>query len=210
MVLLIFGDWWSTLNGTQQVFWGISIIFSVLFVIQFVLSLIGLDFDSDTDFEVSTDTDADTGGDYSIDPSFTLFSVRSIIAFFTFFGWTGVLALNAGFGTMMAVILASFSGFAAMAMVGYMMYLFSKLGESGNVNVNEAMFQTGEVYLTIPEGKRGQGKVHINIQGVMKEMDAITEGKTLATGSTIRVVEVIDDQILVVESIDRFLEGGEY
>ena len=199
---------WSTLNGTQQMFWGISIIFSVLFVIQFVLSLIGLDFESDTDIDVSADTD--TGGDYSLDASFTLFSVRSIIAFFTFFGWTGILALNAGFGTMMAVILASLSGFAAMAMVGYMMYLFSKLGESGNIDVNEAMFQTGEVYLTIPEGKRGQGKVHINIQGVMKEMDAITEGKTIATGSNIRVVEVIDDKILVVESIDRFLEGGEY
>ena len=208
MYLLVFGDWWSTLNGTQQMFWGISIIFSFLFVIQFVLSLIGLDFETETDIDIDADTD--TGGSYSLDPSFTLFSVRSIIAFFTFFGWTGVLAINAGFGTMMAVILASVSGFAAMAMVGYMMYLFSKLGESGNVDLKEALFQTGEVYLTIPEGKRGQGKIHINIQGVMKEMDAITEGKALATGSNIRVVEVIDDNILVVESIDRFLEGGEY
>jgi len=210
MLLLVFGDWWSTLNGTQQMFWGISIIFSFLFVIQFVLSLIGLDFETDTDVDIDVSADSDTGGDYSLDASFTLFSVRSIIAFFTFFGWTGVLALNAGFGTMMAVILASLSGFAAMAMVGYMMYLFSRLGESGNVDVNEAMFQTGEVYLTIPEGKRGQGKIHINIQGVMKEMDAVTEGKALSTGSNIRVIEVIDDKILVVESIDRFLEGGEY
>jgi len=208
MLLLVFGDWWGTLDGTQQMFWGISIIFSFLFVIQFVLSLIGLDFESDTDIDVSADSD--TGGDYSLDASFTLFSVRSIIAFFTFFGWTGVLAINAGFGTMMAVILASLSGFLAMAMVGYMMYLFSKLGESGNIDVNEALFQTGEVYLTIPEGKRGQGKIHINIQGVLKEMDAITEGKMIANGSNVRVVEVIDDKILVVESIDRFLENGEY
>ncbi len=124
MLLLIFGDWWSSLNGTQQMFWGISIIFSVLFVIQFVLSLIGLDFDSESDFEVGSHSDVDA--DYSLDPSFTLFSVRSIIAFFTFFGWTGVLALNAGLGTTMAVVMASISGFAAMALVGYMMYLFSK------------------------------------------------------------------------------------
>lgn len=205
MLLLVFGDWWSSLNGTEQMFWGISIIFSVLFVIQFVLSLIGLDFDSETDFEVGSHADVDA--DYSLDPSFTLFSVRSIIAFFTFFGWTGVLALNAGVGTTMAVVFASASGFAAMALVGYMMYLFSKLGESGNVDLNEALFQTGEVYLTIPAGKRNQGKIHINIQGVMKEMDAITEGKTLATGSKIRVVEILDDNLLLVESVEIFLEG---
>ena len=208
MLLLVFGDWWSSLNSSQQVFWGISIIFSILFIIQFVLSLIGLDFDSDTDFDVSTDTDTDSG--YSLDPSFTLFSVRSIIAFFTFFGWTGVLSLNAGVGTMMAAILASASGFVAMLIVGYMMFIFSKLGESGNINVNEALFQTGEVYLTIPEGKRGQGKIHINIQGVMKEMDAITEGKNLATGSTVRVVEIIDNQLLVVEPVETFLEGENF
>ena len=208
MLLLVFGDWWSALNGTQQMFWGISIIFSVLFVIQFVLSLIGLDFEGETDFDVSTDTDSDHG--YSLDPSFTLFSVRSIIAFFTFFGWTGVLALNAGLGTTMAVICASASGFLAMAIVGYMMYLFSKLGEAGNVDLNDALFQTGEVYLTIPAGKRAVGKIHINIQGTMKEMDAITEGKTLATGSAIRVVEVVDENLLLVESVDTFLEGENF
>ena len=208
MLLLVFGDWWSALNGTEQMFWGISIIFSVLFVIQFVLSLIGLDFDSDSDFDVHADTDVDS--DYSLDPSFTLFSVRSIIAFFTFFGWTGVLALNAGLGTTMAVILATTSGFAAMAIVGYMMYLFSRLSESGNVDLNEALFQTGEVYLTIPAGKRAQGKIHINIQGVMKEMDAITEGKTLATGSRIRVVEVLDENLLLVEPVETFLEGENF
>lgn len=205
MLLLVFGDWWSTLNGTQQMFWGISIIFSVLFIIQFVLSLIGLDFEGDSDFDVSTDSD--TEGGYGLDPSFTLFSVRSIIAFFTFFGWTGVLALNAGLGTTMAVICASTSGFLAMVIVGYMMYLFSKLGESGNVDLNEALFQTGEVYLTIPAGKRSVGKIHINIQGVMKEMDAITEGRTLSTGAMIRVVEIVDENLLLVEPVETFLEG---
>ena len=208
MLLIVFGDWWSELNGTEQLFWGISMIFSVLFIIQFILSLIGLDFDGDSDFEVSSDSD--TEGGYSLDPSFTLFSVRSIIAFFTFFGWTGVLALNAGLSTMIAVIMASLSGFLAMVIVGYMMYLFSKLGESGNVDLNEALFHTGEVYLTIPEGKRGPGKIHINISGAMKEMDAITEGKSLVTGAKIRVVEILDANVLLVEPVETFLEGENF
>ena len=76
--------------------------------------------------------------------------------------------------------------------------------------MNDALFQTGEVYLTIPETKRGQGKVHINIQGSMREMDAITEGKKLPTGATVRVIEVIDEKILLVEPVKTFLEGGEF
>lgn len=206
MLLLVFGDWWSSLDGTQQMFWGISIIFSVLFVIQFVLSLIGLDFDTDADFEMGTDLD----GGIDLDPSFTLFSVRSIIAFFTFFGWTGVLALNAGMGTTMAVIMASVSGFAAMVLVGYVMYSFLNLEEAGNVDMNEALFEVGEVYLTIPGGKQNKGKIHIHIQGVMNEMDALTEGKTLTTGAKIRVVEILDDNIFLVESVDTLLEGEEF
>ncbi len=78
------------------------------------------------------------------------------------------------------------------------------------MDLNEALFQTGEVYLTIPAGKRSQGKIHINIQGVMKEMDAITEGKTLTTGSRIRVIEILDDNLLLVESVETFLEGENF
>jgi len=208
MYLLVLGDWWSSLNGTQQVFWGISIVFSVLFVIQFVLSLIGLDFDTDTD-DVPKKVDVD-GIESNLKPSFTLFSVRSIIAFFTFFGWTGVLALNAGLNPMTASILATISGFIAMGIVGYMMYLFSRLSESGNIDVTKALFQTGKVFKTIPETNRGQGKVHIKISGSLREMDAITEGKTLPIGATVRVLEVIDEKILVVEAVDVFLEGQDF
>ena len=41
-------------------------------------------------------------------------------------------------------------------------------------------------------------------------MDAITEGKNLATGSTVRVVEIIDNQLLVVEPVETFLEGENF
>jgi len=83
--MLSINNWWVHLSGAEQVFWAIAVIFTILFTIQFVISLIGLDFDSDVDVD---GTHADVhGGDFDVDPSFTLFSVRSIIAFFTFFGW---------------------------------------------------------------------------------------------------------------------------
>ena len=199
------GDWWSSLNGIQQLFWGISIVFSVLFIIQFVLSLIGLDFDGDADVDVHTDVD----NGYQLDADFTLLSVRGIIAFFTFFGWTGVLVLNAGGSTLMALGLASLSGLLAMLIVGYMIYMFSKLTQEGNVDIQEALFQTGEVYLTIPAGKNGSGKIHLKIQGSLKEMDAITEGQSLITGAPIKVIEVLDDNLLLVEPAISYLPGNQ-
>ena len=200
MLLLLSGDWWSALSGIQQFFWGISIVFSVLFCIQFIFGLIGVD--ADADMEISGDIDMDMDGDYSLDADFTVFSTRSIIAFFTLFGWTGVLSLNAGASLMTTLIASSVSGSLAMVLVGFLMWQFSKLDQAGNIDINDALFQTGEVYLRIPAKDKGQGKVHINIQGSLKEVDAITEAaEAIPTGSFVRVVEVLDNRLLVVSQV---------
>jgi len=204
MILLILGDWWNSLSGAEQVFWAIAIVFTVLFIIQFVLSLIGLDFDGDADFDISTDA-GDAGGGYSLDADFTLFSVRSIIAFFTFFGWTGVLVLGKGVKTWIALSAASLSGLVAMFIVGYMMYLFSKLTQEGNINIKNAINNTGEVYLTVPANKKGFGKIHLKIQGAFRELDAVTNGDALPTGASVRIVEVLEDNLLLVEPMRNFL-----
>ncbi|MEM9919372.1 MAG: hypothetical protein AAF990_14815 [Bacteroidota bacterium] len=204
MQLLFLGQWWSGLEGAQQVFWGIAIIFSVLFVIQFVLSLVGLDFDGDADMDFNTDSPGDSGG-YSMDADFTILSVRSIIAFFTFFGWTGVLFLKNGGSTLVALIAASVAGLAAMFIVGYMMYLFSKLTQDGSIDIREALYNKGEVYLTIPANKKGYGKIHLKVSGSLQELDAVTSGDAIPTGTSIRVVEVLDDNLLLVEQAKDFL-----
>jgi len=194
MLLAISNGWWEGLTGAGQAFWGISIVFSVLFVIQFVLSLIGVDFDMDMDGDVDTD--------FGMDADFSLFSIRSIIAFFTFFGWTGVLMLDAGFGIWIAVMAASTSGFLAMAIVGYMMYKFTKFDESGTFNPNSAINHTGEVYLFIPAAKSGYGKIHLKLMGAVKEMDAVTDDTLeIPTGAKVKVVEVLEDNLLLVEQL---------
>ncbi len=202
MSLLTFGSWWTTLSGTQQLFWAIAIVSSVLFVIQFVFSLIGVDLDTDADIDIGGADMDDTG--YSLDDSFSIFSARSIISFFTFFGWTGILTLNAGGSTMTALIAATLSGTAAMFLVAYLMWQFAKLTQEGNVDINMALYNTGEVYLTIPPKNEGQGKVHITIQGSLKELDAITDSHTpIPTGSFIKVIEVVKNRLLVVEPIEK-------
>ena len=144
----------------------------------------------------------DRDADYSLDADFAVFSTRSIIAFFTFFGWTGVLSINAGASLMTTLIASSISGSLAMILVGVLMWQFSKLTQEGNIDINDALFQTGEVYLRIPAKDKGPGKVHINIQGSLKEVDAITEAaEAIPTGAFIKVVEVVDNRLLVVTQI---------
>lgn len=186
-------EWWETLSSPHQVFWFIAIIFSVLFLIQLILLLIG--FDSDVD-------GIDHPGDgMHLEHEFSALSLRSIIAFFTFFGWTGVLALNNSLGIWISVLVSLIAGMAAMFIVAYLMYKFSQLEQSGTLNLYNALDQKGEVYLSIPGFEKGQGKVHLKVDGRVREIDAITPGDTIKTGSPIRVTGILDGNVLKVEPL---------
>ena len=202
MYILILGEWWTALAGIEKVFWGISIVFSVLFFIQFILSLLGLDFD--------TETDVDGGMESGLDADFTILSVRSFIAFFTFFGWAGVGVLNGGGTAIVAIGAGIIAGVSAMLVVGYVMYAISQLTDDGRItDPFDAIDTIGTVYLRIPGNSQGQGKITLNLNGSLREWDAVTlENEQLPTGSSIRVIEVLDDKILVVEPADKYLNSG--
>ena len=196
---LLITDWWGELATIEQVYWGISLVFSTLFIIQFVMSLIGLEMDSE--IEIGGDT-LDT--DLELSYNFQLFSIRSVIAFFAFFGWIGLFVLKRSEGIWLSVALASLGGLIAMVTVAYLMYSISKLQEEGNIHIQQALHESGEVYLTIPKNSSGIGKVHINIQGALKEVDAVTHGQEIPTGSKIKVVDILNKNTVLVESI----QGG--
>ncbi len=184
-------QWWDSLTSAHQVFWFIAIIFTVLFFIQFILLLIGFETDSG-----GLDHPGDVG---TFEHEFSALSMRSIIAFFTFFGWTGVLALNNNLSVWLAVILSSVAGLAAMFVVAYMVYKFSQLEQSGTLNLYNALDQSGEVYLSIPAQRKGLGKVHLKVEGKIRELDALTEGDALKTGTPIKVIEIMNGNVLMVE-----------
>ncbi len=198
IVNVTLNQWWETLSSAHQVFWFIAIVFSVLFFIQFVLLIIGLDGDGDIGDGIEVNVEG-----HGLETDFSALSLRSIIAFFTFFGWTGVLILGNQLGVWIAVILATITGFAAMLIVAYLMYKFAQLEQSGTLNLYHALDQPGEVYLSIPAHQSGQGKVHLVIDGVVREMDAMTDGSMLKTGEAIRVIEILDNNTLKVESMSR-------
>jgi len=204
-------EWWQLLSPAQHVFWIISIIFSCLFVIIFGLSIVGLGADADADVDVDVDADIevtgdmtidhDSGHDFSVDKEFSAFSIRSIIAFFTFFGWTGVYLLGQGHSVGTSVLFGLLAGSASMFVVSYMIYQFARMEKSGTVNVLDALDNMGEVYLSIPQNLEGKGKVHIIVDGSLHEFEAETKGVPIPTGSQVRVVDILDDDILLVEPV---------
>lgn len=83
-----------------------------------------------------------------------------------------------------------------------MMFLFrsmSKLKQSGTLQMQNAIDKMAETYLFIPARRNGFGKVHIKLQGSLRELQAITDDETdIATGKLVKVLSVINESTLVV------------
>ncbi len=206
MNIVIFGNWWHDLSFAQQIFWTIAVIFSVLFVLQLVSSIIGLDFDSDVDGDFNGDfggdfDGSDVDGHFDVDPGFTLFSIRSIIAFFTFFGWVGVITLSGGVDITTAIIVSFLSGLIALFFVAFVLYQLVKLAETGTPDIDDALGKYGKVYIPIPPKRTGTGMVHIELNDKLMELRAVTDGEKLNTGTVIYVFKILEDNILLVGEI---------
>ncbi len=193
MIIMIITDWWNELTMIAKIFWGISIISSVFFIILFVFSLFGFD----------TDTDGDMDFD-GVSGDFPLFSAKAIVAFFTFFGWTGILMINQD-KALFSILFASFiSGFLAMILVSNLFRIFNRLSETGNMDPLEMTFKTGNVYLRIPGQQSGKGKIHITMNNRLIEVNAVTDGPEIPFGFEIKVIEVIHSDLVLVELNEPF------
>ncbi|MDQ2178729.1 hypothetical protein [Marinifilum sp. D714] len=193
-MILQISDWWSAMDIVEKIFWGISVPFSVLFLIQMVMTFLGGDVD-----DVAADGDADVSGDTGID--FQFLTLKNLIAFFTIFGWTGIICVHIGFGPFISTFIATIAGLIMMVIMASILYFMGKLTEEGTLNLNNAIGKVGNVYLTIPGNRKGMGKVQIQVQG-LQTLDAITDAENdIKTGAVVEVVEILNDQILVVYPI---------
>jgi len=188
-------NWWLSLSLFEKAVWLITIPVSVIFIIQMILTFVGMDSDGLSDGGMDSDLD---GGDGI---PFQLFTFRNFINFLLGFGWT-IIAFNGAVGSkFLLVSLGVLAGAALVAMVMFIFYKLSRLVQSGTMNIRNAIGQVAEVYLTIPATRSGSGKVHVKIQGSLRELDAMTEGERLASGQKARVVGVLNDNLLLVSAL---------
>ncbi|MCP3895200.1 MULTISPECIES: hypothetical protein [Bacteroides] len=185
-------EWWLSLDVFMKTLWCITIFASLVFIIQSVMTFIGMD--SDTGMDLDVDSNASDSGE-----PFQLYTFRNFINFFLGFGWTAI-TLRPYIDNTFLLILPSLV--VGVLLVGAVMSLFkwlSGMKQSGNIEADSAVNCTGEVYLTIPAAQNGEGKVQIRVQGAVREYDAMTPGEQLGNGTPIRVIRTINSHTVLVE-----------
>lgn len=184
-------EWWLSLDPVMQVLWFITLAASLIFIVQTIMTFIGMDSDA------NLDTNMDGGSMTDAFP-FQLFTFRNFVNFFLGFGWTAI-SLQEKLGGFATIALSCLVGGLLVAAVMYIFYMMSKMEQSGNIDTTSAVGCRGNVYLTIPAARSKEGKVQITIQGAVREFDAVTEGELLTNGTPIRVVQVVNENTLLVE-----------
>jgi hypothetical protein len=182
----------------EQTYWYIALIGSAIFVIIFIMTFIG---GGDTDMEADMDS-AEGGDDGGV--GFQFFTFKNVIAFFTIFGWSGIVCIDNGYSRMITITVSSISGLAMMMATGYLFFWMGKMTQSGTLKINKAIGVIGEVYLPIGANRSKIGKVQIKVQGSLRELEAITDEKEdLKTTTLIKVKEVVSAELLLVETISK-------
>ena len=193
-------EWFSNLELFPKFYWIISLIGSLIFVFIIIATFIGIDGADDFD-DIDTNIDADAG------IGFQFITFKNLIGFFTIFGWSGIACIDAGLSNSITIIISSFSGLVMMSIMAAMFYFMKKLNNSGTLNYKNAIGAIGEVYLTIGANRTRMGKVHIRVQGALRELEALSDSLTeVKSGTIIKVVDVTNNGILIVNQTKKSIE----
>jgi len=184
----------DNLDPLLKVLWYVAIPSSLIFLIQTIMTFIGVDG--------ADGIDADFDGDLENgDSHFQLFSFRNLINFLLGFSWTGISFYNSVNHTLLILLCV-----AVGALFVYMFFAIirelQKLAEDNTFQYAETLHKTADVYLSIPENKSGKGKVLVSVRGSIHELDAMTEsGTRIASGAVVKIVKIENENILLVETI---------
>lgn len=152
-----------------------------LLVLQVLMMLVG---GGDTDFDADVSPDMDIGDAAASTVLFQL-SLKTVIAFVTFFGLAGMACVQADVSHSTTLVVALVAGMAAFVMVGYLMQLMLSLQSKGNVDLRSAIGQAAKVDLRIPANHSGTGKIAVVVGGRLKTQKAVTSGDAIPTGADV-------------------------
>ena len=197
--------WWADLSPVMKLLWGVTLTATLIFIIQTVMTFLGADADS-TDFDMDVDTSMDGSDLSNIDSGANLYTFRNFVNFFLGFGWTAIILQPSVKSTAVLVIISVLVGIALVALVMYMFKWLYSMQQSGNINVYKAAVGCqGKCYLRIPGERAGEGKVQITIQGAVREYNAVTDGDEIKTGASVKVLEAVDGNTLLVEELNSYI-----
>jgi len=128
-----------------------------------------------------------------------IFTIRGIVAFFALGGWAGLAAMSMGVPKLLSVMIALLVGVAAMLLASVVIRFALRMQSSGNLDINNAVFQTADVYITIPPSRSDTGKITMLLQDRFVELDAVTDSpEALKPKTKVEVVDTNGKDCLVV------------
>ncbi len=184
----------ENLEVLLRTFWFIAIPASIIFIIQSIMTFMGSD--SSDGFQADFDSNLD-----ATDSPFQLFSLRNLINFLLGFSWSGISFYTVVSNKTLLISLALAVGILFVYIFFLIMNQVQKLAEDNSFKISTTLNKTAEVYLTIPEKRKGKGKILISVNGSFHELEAITDNEHILSGSTVKVIRIDNEGILVVEII---------
>jgi len=213
--------WWGSLTIVQQILALAAIPATLIMVLQTLLLLFGLGSHSDADGDAGFDAhdgdhDMDMGHDDAgghahhhhsghHDGGLRIFTVRAFVAFFSIFGWLGIVLIDNGMYTAPAIAISLVAGVLVMIGMAWFFKSAMKLQSAGNIDIRNSLGKTATVYIPIPPKRTGKGKVNVMVQGRYTEVDAVTDSAvTLKTGAEVVGVSMSNQNVLCVTPIHEF------
>lgn len=180
---------WYHFLGKDTLFWFSALSGSVLFVIQFILSLFGGD---------AYDSVQDGGGEMDASQVKWL-SKQALTGFLMMFGWVGLTCKKEfDFSVMATFMTALLGGTVAIFITGFIFGSAKKLRSTGTVfNLEDAIGKEATIYQRIP--KEGVGKITLSLNNLTYEIDAISNvSEELPSFTQVQIITKTDDKTVVV------------
>jgi len=170
----------------ETIFWFCALSGSGLFIIQFLLNMMGMDSE---------------GEEHSIQ-DFKWLSKQAITGFLMMFGWSGLAARKEfALSLPISILIATVIGLITMLITAWIFHLARKLKSTGTVfKLEEAIGKEATIYQRIPKG--GSGKISLSMQDMTREIDAISlNGEEIDSFSQVQIIRKADEQTVVVTPI---------
>ncbi|MDX2136297.1 MAG: NfeD family protein [Saprospiraceae bacterium] len=177
------------LDPVLRALWYVALTSSLLFLVLTALSFAGFDGDGGGDVDVHAEAPVQ------------MLSLRNLINFLLGFSWTGIAFYHSIGPLWLLLTLSVGVGLLFVLIFFWLLTQLNKLSEDNTFQLESTLYKQAEVYLTIPAGGTGKGKVLVSAAGAVHELDAVTYGEALPTGSLARVTGIENNQLLIVEKL---------
>ncbi len=158
-----------------------------------LILLLSLSFISGLDLDIDFgDTDIDAGGMGLLKGALTFFSIGSYVV-------RSILMTDSN--PVLAFTVGAVAGTVAVFFLSMMLKWLLKQQSNVNWKLEDSLYQKAKVYLKIP--KSGSGIIHVNVNGVNRELKAKSiDNKEIPTGAQVQVENIEGEIAIVTTKLD--------